>query len=147
MPDPAEHSRDTYEVVSGKLHHIDERGERVTLAPGATFHPTLRQVDSGSLENKARKVKAGSPKAGVVVGVDFDDEGNIVREDEATEAGIDAGPAPRSLDGLAWGSKTALKKARNAEPPLTVDEMEAAGATGETGFVTADVNRALEARS
>lgn len=48
------------------------------------------------------------------------------------------------LRALDWGSDAALDRALDAD--LTTDEMREVGATGSTGFVTSDVDRALEAR-
>lgn len=124
MPDytGGDHSKDTYKVVSGYHHHRDESGNRERLGPGDTFHPTLKQVRDGSLENKAVKVEEGGTSNTTTV---------------AENIGL------RSLE---WGHPAALDKALDTQPRLTVQEMEDAGATGSTGFVSADVERALEAR-
>lgn len=122
MPDPSEHVPDTYEVLGGKLHHITGRGRRETLTAGRRFHPTFRQVRGGALRGKARKVKDAPSRAATTVSKDV------------------------GLRTLEWGSPHALRMALAAQPVLTVEEMEAAGATGATGYVTDDVRRALDAR-
>lgn len=119
--DPTLHTKDTYRVDAGKMYHRTEQGEKVRLTKGDTFHPTLKQVADGSLENKASKVKEGKPLSFTV-------------------------SADIGLRTLEWGSEVALRKALDASPRLTVEEMKAVGPTGSTGFVTADVNRALDAR-
>lgn len=45
---------DLYEVEAGYHTHTDPNGRERRLEPGATFHPTRRQVESGSLQGKAR---------------------------------------------------------------------------------------------
>lgn len=118
---PGELSDEVWRVKTGR--HYDRDGTLVM--PGETFNPTVRQVRTGSLEGKAERVSG--PTA-------------------VSTAGADIG-----LRALEWGSDAAMKKALDpagdgSVPALTVEEMEAAGATGETGFVTKDVNRALAAR-
>lgn len=116
------HSKETWKVTGGKMHHVNTKGERVTLTEGETFHPTRRQVKGGSLEGKAVKVKGGT---------------------SVSTSGADIG-----IRALEWGSKPALKKALDAEPPVTVEELEAGdGPSGETGYVTADVTAVLDARA
>lgn len=90
------------------------------LGPGEHFRPTRRQVAKGTLEGKAR----------------------MVRQDTSVSArGADIG-----IRALEWGSEIALKKA--VKNDVTVEEMEATGGpSGETGYVTADVNAVLEARA
>lgn len=139
--DPGLYSRDEYEVKAGKIHHLREDGKRVLLRKGDRFHPTLKQANTGSLEHKATKVRDGGRPNSVTVGVDFDGEGNIVREAKPEASP----PAPGfSLGALPWGSSAAKRKAE--DEGLSVDELEAVGSTGATGFVTDDVNRALAAR-
>lgn len=122
--DGSDYSHETWEVTGGKMSYRRQTGERVQLGPGDTFQPTLKQVADGSLENKARKVPGdrGRVPVGMVVSKDI------------------------GLRTLEWGHPTALRRALDAEPMLTVEEMEAVGPTGATGYVTADVERALESR-
>lgn len=116
------HSKETWKVTGGKMHHVNTKGERVTLTEGATFHPTRRQVKGGSLEGKAVKVKGDT---------------------SVSTTGADIG-----IRALEWGSKAALKKALDAEPPVTVEELDAGGGpSGETGYVTDDVTAVLDARA
>ena len=106
---------DVFEVTTGK--HVDADGREI--GPGGTFHPTRRQVESGSLAGKARRV----------------------REDTSVSfSGADIG-----IRALEWGSDVALKRA--VQNDVTVEELKATGGpSGETGWVTADVNAALDAR-
>lgn len=136
-PDPGLYTRDTYEVETGKIHHTREDGKSVVLTQGDRFHPTLKQAQTGSLDHKTRKVKDGGRPASFTVGVDFDEDGKIIR-DEPELATDD-----RTLDDLDMTS-AARRDAEDAG--LTVAEMEAVGATGVNGYITADVERALEAR-
>lgn len=59
MPDldGSEHVADEYEVEGSYHYHRDESGNRVRLEPGDRFRPTRKQVEQGSLEGKARKVR------------------------------------------------------------------------------------------
>lgn len=141
--DPTVHTKDTWEVSAGKMLHRTESGKKQLLRKGDRFHPTLKQANDGSLENKARKVKDGGGPVGVTVGVDFDEEGNIVREDEAEEPAPDPDPE-KTLDDLEWGSGAAKRRANEAG--LSAADMKAVEPTGATGYVSSDVTRALEAR-
>lgn len=114
--DPNDLSDQLYKVDRGT--HVDAEGKRLTA--GETFHPTNRQVATGSLRGKASPVAGSEPRRSV--------------------RGADIG-----IRALEWGSDVALRKA--VKNDVTVEELEAAGGpTGETGYVTADVNRALAAR-
>lgn len=59
MPDldGSEHVADEYEVEGSYHYHRDEDGNRKRLEPGDRFRPTRKQVEQGSLEGKARKVR------------------------------------------------------------------------------------------
>lgn len=136
MPDPSEHSRDTWEVTGGKMYHRTEKGEQVQLVEGDTFHPTLKQAKGDSLRNKARKVKDGGHSIRTTVSVDFDEDGNIVPDEP--------GPDTCTLDDL---DMTPAARRDATEAGLTVAELEAVGATGANGYITDDVARALEVHS
>lgn len=117
MPrEPGELADETWRVTSG--YHRDRDGD--VHGPGETFRPTVRQVQGNTLKGKAERVKV---------------------HDNIRSTGADIG-----LRALEWGSDAALQKAIHAKPPLTEEEMEAVGPSGATGYVTADVNEALEAR-
>lgn len=113
-----EHDRQQWEVTDGKLSHVTRSGKRVKLRPGDRFHPTTRQIENNSLVNVARPT--GGTRGAVVAGADV------------------------GLRALSWGSDPA--KAAALEAGLTVEEMEAVGPSGETGYIMADVRAALEVR-
>lgn len=79
-------SDEVYEVQEGK-HHLPGG---TTIGPGHRFHPTERQVKSGSLRGKARplsaremrEVKSTRP---LFAGADFDEMERNAREAEARE--------------------------------------------------------------
>lgn len=125
MTDPTRYTEDEWEVSGGKMLHRRENGEKVLLTKGDRFHPRQAQVESGSLENKAHPVRRASPRTVRTVTEDI------------------------GIRSLPWAWKPALKKALQAEPVLTVEELIAVGGetgSGATGFVTSDVDAALEAR-
>lgn len=55
--DGSEQVADEYEVVEGYHHVRDASGRSKRYGPGDRFHPTRKQVESNSLEGKARKVR------------------------------------------------------------------------------------------
>lgn len=127
MTDPTLHTRDEWEVTQGKMHHRREDGRKVVLARGDRFHPTLKQVADGSLENKARKVRDGGRPSAHTVTRDIGLR-TLLMTDRALEIALD--PAE---DG--------------SEPPLDVEDfhgVEPAGADGE--YLTGQVRQIADAR-
>lgn len=92
-PEPAAPVEDTYEVIGGKHYH---EGEELTA--GATFHPTHRQVEGGSLAGKARKVKEGSSVSSSVpadIGIRA-----LPMTDRALEIALGAGLSEEDFEGV-----------------------------------------------
>lgn len=51
-------SGEVWEVTAGRKYLPNGKGRQAVLGPGHLFHPTVRQIETGALEGKAREVPA-----------------------------------------------------------------------------------------